>query len=210
MPILSNFPATDSTKMDKVNPTGTGSISLNNYRSLPTGDYSVAVGYDCEASGSYSTAEGYSTRASGQASHAEGYGTTADSPFQHAQGKYNVPDAENKYAHIVGNGSADIPSNGHTLDWDGNAWFAGDVYLGGTGQDDGDSVSLTDSIAGLQDSIGSHTHTASEVGADVSGAADQALADAKAYTDQKILYGTDDLIEGESALETGTLYCFYE
>ena len=33
-------------------------------------------------------------------------------------------------------------SNAHTLDWDGNAWFAGDVYIGGTGQDDPNAVKL--------------------------------------------------------------------
>ena len=33
-----------------------------------------------------------------------------------------------KYAHIVGNGgSAHARSNAHTLDWDGNAWYAGSV-----------------------------------------------------------------------------------
>lgn len=33
-----------------------------------------------------------------------------------------------KYAHIVGNGESDSArSNAHTLDWDGNAWYAGSV-----------------------------------------------------------------------------------
>lgn len=44
------------------------------------------------------------------------------------------------YAHIVGNGTSSKRSNAHTLDWDGNAWFAGDVYVGstsGTNKDDG-------------------------------------------------------------------------
>lgn len=45
------------------------------------------------------------------------------------------------YAHIVGNGTSDTKrSNAHTLDWKGNAWFAGDVYVGstsGTNKDDG-------------------------------------------------------------------------
>jgi hypothetical protein len=44
------------------------------------------------------------------------------------------------YAHIVGNGTNSERSNAHTLDWDGNAWFAGDVYVGsdsGTNKDDG-------------------------------------------------------------------------
>ena len=38
-----------------------------------------------------------------------------------------------KLAHIVGNGTKeDARSNAHTLDWEGNAWFAGDVYVGST------------------------------------------------------------------------------
>ena len=43
------------------------------------------------------------------------------------QGKYNVLDSAGKYAHIVGNGDNITRSNAHTLDWDGNAWFAGSV-----------------------------------------------------------------------------------
>ena len=45
----------------------------------------------------------------------------------------------------MGNGTErNIRSNAHTLDWQGNAWFAGDVYTGstsGTNKDDG-SVKL--------------------------------------------------------------------
>lgn len=38
------------------------------------------------------------------------------------------PDADGKYAHIVGNGSSSSArSNAHTLDWSGNAWYAGTV-----------------------------------------------------------------------------------
>ena len=48
---------------------------------------------------------------------------------------------EGEYVHIVGNGTSDSDrSNAYTLDWDGNAWFAGDVYVGsksGTNNDDG-------------------------------------------------------------------------
>lgn len=36
-------------------------------------------------------------------------------------------ESENDYAHIVGNGTYDSRSNAHTLDWDGNAWFAGNI-----------------------------------------------------------------------------------
>jgi hypothetical protein len=47
---------------------------------------------------------------------------------QHVQGRYNVVDSEGKYAHIVGNGTSANRSNAHTIDWNGNAWFAGNIY----------------------------------------------------------------------------------
>lgn len=73
-------------------------------------------------------AEGAGTLASGSSSHAEGYKTIASGENQHVQGKYNIEDSSNTYAHIVGNGtSSSARSNAHTLDWDGNAWYAGTV-----------------------------------------------------------------------------------
>lgn len=105
-----------------------------------TGSFSHAEGYGTRASGMSSHAEGDVTIASGYFSHAEGEHTIAASSSQHVQGKYNIEDAEDKYAHIVGNGDNNVHSNAHTLDWDGNAWFAGDVYVGGTSQDDGDRL----------------------------------------------------------------------
>lgn len=81
-------------------------------------------------------AEGYITTASAHAAHAEGEGTIAASSHQHVQGRYNIEDAEGIYAYIVGNGNVlagqtePVRSNAHTLDWDGNAWFAGDVTDG--------------------------------------------------------------------------------
>ena len=101
-----------------------------------SGDYSHAEGLFTTASGNSSHAEGVHTKATGDQSHAEGLFTTASGNQQHVQGKYNIDDAVNKYAHIVGNGSYDAPSNAHTLDWDGNAWFQGNVFVGGTSQDD--------------------------------------------------------------------------
>lgn len=92
--------------------------------------YSHAEGYFTTASGIASHAEGYHAIASGYISHAEGYRTMASSQYQHVQGKFNIEDTENKYAHIVGNGSNSARSNAHTLDWDGNAWFAGNVTIG--------------------------------------------------------------------------------
>lgn len=46
-------------------------------------------------------------------------------------------DAQGKYVHVVGNGVSSARSNAHTLDWDGNGWFAGDVFVGGASQDEG-------------------------------------------------------------------------
>ena len=88
-------------------------------------------------SGNYAHSEGYYSEAPGWYSHSEGKHTIARGENSHVQGKYNVEDAINKYAHIVGNGTDDDKrSNAHTLDWSGNAWFAGRVKVGGTGQDD--------------------------------------------------------------------------
>lgn len=91
-----------------------------------------AEGGGTTASGNSSHAEGGNSVASGGYSHAEGRKTIAASENQHAQGRCNIEDADGKYAHIVGNGSiagnGDVTrSNAHTLDWQGNAWFAGSV-----------------------------------------------------------------------------------
>ncbi|MBR5774830.1 MAG: hypothetical protein IKY42_01010 [Bacteroidaceae bacterium] len=124
------------------------------------GDDSHAEGWKSVARASYSHAEGQSTTADGPnshaeglysvsfstSSHAEGLYTNAHGENQHVQGRYNVIDYHDRYAHIVGNGFYDVDkgrearSNAHTLDWDGNAWFAGDVYVGGSSQDEGEKL----------------------------------------------------------------------
>lgn len=99
------------------------------------GSNTIASGYAAHAEGQgsqatnfWSHAEGYECRSTGLASHAEGMGTIAASSSQHAEGSYNIEDADDKYLRIVGNGSSDTDrTNAHTLDWDGNAWFAGTV-----------------------------------------------------------------------------------
>lgn len=107
-----------------------------------SGQDSHAEGCGTTAQGTYSHTEGYCATASGKGSHAEGDHTKISGEYAHVQGKYNIEDTENKYAHIVGNGNYSASSNAHTLDWFGNAWFAGDVYIGGTGQDDDDVKKL--------------------------------------------------------------------
>ena len=192
-----------SIKMDKVNPTGVGSFSLNRKNGTVVGAYSHAEGRSATASGHSSHAEGFSTTASaqfshaagsgtaasGEASHAEGYNTTASGQgshaegtnttasgsnshaegqtttasgayshaegrsatasgnYSHVQGKYNIEDSSNIYADIIGNGTSSKRSNAATVDWSGNAWYAGDVYVGstsGTNRDKGSKKLATE------------------------------------------------------------------
>lgn len=100
-----------------------------------------AEGNGSVASGSTSHAEGAATVASGGAAHSEGKNTIAAGNYQHAQGKFNIADNANKYAHIVGNGDSDTARrNAHTLDWSGNAWYAGVVTAGANPVNDMDLV----------------------------------------------------------------------
>lgn len=114
------------------------------YNTYATGNYSHASGYNSKATAGMATAQNYGTEANGQCSHAEGFatvanqtathaeggGTIASSKYQHVQGKYNVEDTDNKYAHIVGGGTDNNNrKNIHTLDWEGNAEYAGDVTV---------------------------------------------------------------------------------
>ena len=118
-----------STHAEGYNTRASGSYShAEGYYTNADGECSHAEGRGTMTSEDYAHAEGYKTIASGTASHAEGYDTNASGQYQHAQGKYNIEDDESKYAHIVGNGTSDTKrSNAHTLDWEGNAWFAGSV-----------------------------------------------------------------------------------
>ena len=111
------------------------------------GDYTMASGEDSHAEGKRTTASGYAshaegeyTKASGKYAHAEGYHTTARSNNQHVQGKYNIEDTTSTYAHIVGGGTSNTDrKNIHTLDWNGNAVYSGDVNATDS---DGNTVSL--------------------------------------------------------------------
>ena len=100
---------------------------------VASGDTSHAEGDHTKASGIVSHAEGSDTTASGNHSHAEGFYTVASAAYQHVEGTYNIDDGANgDKLHIVGNGTAERRSNAHTLDKSGNAWYAGDVYVGST------------------------------------------------------------------------------
>ena len=100
---------------------------------------SHAEGYGAKAIGNFSHAEGSFTEALEEDAHAEGNNTIASSMYQHVQGKNNIEDAEGKYAHIVGNGEDfNNRANAHTLDWEGNAWFAGKLSQEATPTEDKD------------------------------------------------------------------------
>ena len=124
-----------------------GDTTINVGRKADTriGSNSTAEGCDTTAGGDCSHAEGYDTTADGYCSHAEGEGTNASFGSQHVQGKYNIEDIESKYAHIVGNGNSDRErSNAHTVDWGGNAWYAGDVTNGNGVSLDGLNTNMSD------------------------------------------------------------------
>ncbi len=125
------------------------------YSTTARGYASHAEGYSTTASGNASHAEGDSTTASGEASHAEGTWTIASRRNQHVQGRFNIEDTSTpddyrhgKYSHIVGNGSdIENPSNAHTLDWNGVAWYQSRPQFGGTAQDDGSQTVMANGDA---------------------------------------------------------------
>ena len=98
----------------------------------------------------------YTNIAHGDNSHSEGTGSITTAKAQHVEGEYNLYNEQEidtaiergQYVHIVGNGTAyNNRSNAHTLDWDGNAWYSGDVYVGstsGTNKDEGSKKLATE------------------------------------------------------------------
>ena len=147
---VENKTASDFNAMDKENPTGTGSLSINRKANTTTGTNSSAIGNDTTASGNYSHAEGDKSVAAGEASHAEGsyntayetgahvegfHNTTCGLEYQHVQGKYCVDYYENNegstYVDVVGWGTSDSArKNISALDTSGNLRLKGQVYVG--------------------------------------------------------------------------------
>lgn len=121
-----------------------------------TGFAGHAEGHMTFASGQCSHAEGSSTHATKNNSHAEGYETIASANAQHVGGKYNVEDTSysaqklyGTYAEIVGNGTGDnARSNARALDWDGNEYLMGDLYVGCGADSTGGEKVTTDPFTG--------------------------------------------------------------
>lgn len=144
-------------------------------RNIAIGDYSHAEGCASYAKGYCSHTEGYNTYAAkdcthaegrfcqavGECSHAEGSLTQALGKNQHVQGILNIPDPDNKYVHIVGNGTLEDEenldgitfSNAHTLDWNGNAWFQGKITLGANNAEVATKQDVSDAIANAMPAI---------------------------------------------------------
>lgn len=124
--------------------------TASGYHSHSEGESTTASGQDThaegratKASGHYSHAQGWQTESRGQYSHSEGRGTIAVTNGQHVQGTWNVEDTEGVFAHVLGNGTSDTNrSNAHTIDWSGNAWFAGKVTVTSNATEDMDLVTL--------------------------------------------------------------------
>lgn len=110
--------------------TGENSHAEGTRGTTASGAASHAEGTTATASGLSSHAEGTRTTAQGISSHAEGLHTIANGDNQHVQGKYNIADEANKFADIVGNGTDILDrSNAYALDWDGNLYLKGGVYV---------------------------------------------------------------------------------
>jgi hypothetical protein len=69
-----------------------------------------------------------------------GWSTNSFQYTEHSISHFN-PAEKGKYTFIIGNGeTSDNRSNAYALDWEGNGWFAGDVYVdsaSGTDKDEG-------------------------------------------------------------------------
>ena len=146
---LAKAPGQNSIALVVGEASGAGSVAINSGTVTDTGTGSFAQG-SSTASGIYATALGIGTVAAGRA--------------QLTHGENNIEDTENKYLHIVGNGTSGYDennkyfkthSNAYTLDRNGNAWFQGTIKIGGTGQDDEVAIEVATKpdVATLQSAI---------------------------------------------------------
>lgn len=95
-----------------------------------TGENSFISGTNNAANAPHSVAMGSNNEVKLDANSAVALGdnTIAYSPYQLVHGKYNELDANNIHAHIIGGGTDENNRrNIYTLDWEGNATFAGKV-----------------------------------------------------------------------------------
>lgn len=169
-------------------------VDFWNYDQLPDRPFDVVTKDDIEilqarrgrlpvewGDGSLATVQGNNVAASGASAHAEGIETKASSAAQHVQGKYNVEDSAGKYAHIVGGGTNSARKNIHTLDWSGNADYAGNVVAHDATRSHELVLKADKTYVDDQD-----VKVKEEAAVDATKKVDDALKAAKEYTDQEI------------------------
>lgn len=179
-----------------------------------TGHNSHSEGQMTTASGAQSHAEGSGTTANEFASHSEGLGTIASRSAQHVEGQYNIDDgADSTKLHIVGNGTSnEARSNAHTLDESGNAWYAGDVYIGstsGTNKDAGSKKLATQEYVDNRSFTFTITPVDGQVSPNLSATRAEMLAALDAgktllgyWTETRTILDTTDTIKHEFRLES--------
>lgn len=165
---------------------------------IASGDSAHTEGRKCEATASYTHAEGNTTIAKGSTSHAEGRETIAAGQYQHVQGCWNVEDKEattgnpkGKYAHIVGSGTGSTKKrNIHTIDWDGNGRFQGDIYV----------HSIESSVEGnkMGDKVATETYVNEQI-SNISGMSVQVVSFIMTAEnwENNVYYGIENLYSGD-------------
>lgn len=109
------------------------------------GNYSIAINSG-KAVGAYSIAiAGGATNA--EYALAYGRDTIAGSSEQIVLGRSNIVDNNDQYAFILGNGDHyTIRSNALTVNWNGNTWVKGSLFVGGTSETEGASKVATEAF----------------------------------------------------------------
>ena len=125
---------------------GTGNYSKG-YASHVEGASNQMGGKYAHAEGAYNENYGYACHVEGRGNIADGgRGSSAGKP-QHVEGQYNVQDGTQTYAHIVGNGTSKSDrSNAHTLNYNGTAWYANAVKVGGTSETDAKTLATEEFV----------------------------------------------------------------
>lgn len=200
----------------------------SNYFTKASGDRSHAEGMNSRAEGmashaenaavakgQYAHAENFQTGAYGNNSHSEGNGTIAQGKDQHVSGRYNIVDNNNQYAEIIGNGSLlDGESNARSLDWDGNEYLMGDVYVGcGTDSTGGTKVAKITDIPDVSGKIDATEKGVANGVATLGGDGKVPSAQLPSYVDDVVEYASLSAfpVTGESgkiyvALDTNLTY----
>lgn len=126
-------------------------------------------------------------------------------------GVKSLTDTRGEYAHIVGNGTADtVRSNAHTLDWEGNAWYAGNVYVNsasGTNMDEG-SVRLArvDEIPSI-DGLASEEYVLQNLGITIKDISSQVTSSYFNFSEvESGIYWSDKIIANDSGVMAQGLF----